>query len=136
MTNQLKFHLSLFVTDIQVSTEFYKTLFGQDPVKVKQDYAKFELDNPGLVISFIQKPDEVKPNFGHMGFRVESKEVLDHKKQILGKKLAIALEEENVACCYATQDKFWVNDPDGYEWEVYYFIEDLKQKNHSSVACC
>ncbi|MEO9476842.1 MAG: ArsI/CadI family heavy metal resistance metalloenzyme [Cyclobacteriaceae bacterium] len=138
MNDQLKFHLSLFVSDIDETVSFYQTLFGVEPVKVKEDYAKFETENPGLVISFIQSPEKVRADFGHLGFRVESKEMLATKKQELEEKIAIALEEENTACCYAFQDKFWVSDPDGYEWEVYHFIEDVQQlaKKQSAVSCC
>ncbi|NND33378.1 MAG: glyoxalase/bleomycin resistance/dioxygenase family protein, partial [Saprospiraceae bacterium] len=52
--------------------------------------------------------------------------------------LDIALEEENTACCYAHQNKFWVKDPDGYEWEVYHFIKDAKVKReaNSLSPCC
>lgn len=138
MNDQLKFHLSLFVSDIGKTIDFYQILFGLAPIKIESDYAKFELDNPGLVISFIQKPDAVRQDFGHLGFRVESEEALATKKKTLSAKMAIGIEEEKTTCCYAIQDKFWVNDPDGYEWEVYYFIEDVKgsQKKGVSVACC
>jgi hypothetical protein len=96
------------------------------------------LDNPGLVISFIQKPEAVRADFGHLGFRVESNESLEAKKSELSQLLAISLVEENTACCYATQNKFWISDPDGYEWEVYHFLDDVQQneKKHASAPCC
>lgn len=138
MENQLKFHLSFFVSDIEQSVGFYQKLFDTEPVKVKTDYAKFELDNPGLVISFIQNPEKVRADFGHLGFRVENEKDLAQKKAVLSETVKIELEEENTTCCYAVQDKFWVNDPDGYEWEIYHFLEDAekKDKKHSAVQCC
>ncbi|MFY0599167.1 MAG: VOC family protein [Cyclobacteriaceae bacterium] len=138
MKNQMKFHLSLFVSDVEKSVAFYEKLFDQPVSKTKTDYFKFDLDNPGLVISFIKSPDKVKSDFGHLGFRVENLEALEGKKKLLKESLDITLEEENVACCYAKQDKFWVNDPDGYEWEVYHFLEDVNtdEPKHSAVSCC
>ncbi|MBV6643919.1 MAG: VOC family protein [Cyclobacteriaceae bacterium] len=136
---QNKFHIGLHVSDIERTVVFYQDLFGVEPVKVKTDYAKFELDNPGLVISFIQSPAEnILPLFGHLGLRVNSTQHLRDKKQAIEKRLEIALEEDNTACCYAKQDKFWVNDPDGYAWEVYHFKEDVeqKEKKYSASPCC
>ena len=118
-----KFHIGLKVSDISQTVEFYKQLFGQDPVKVKEDYAKFDLDNPGLVISF-NESERVSSHFGHLGIRVNSKEELVERKNKIEQHLKITLEEENTSCCYAYQDKFWVTDPDGYEWEVYHFLKD------------
>ncbi len=138
MENQLKFHLGLNVSDISQTVKFYEKLFNQPPKKVKKDYAKFELENPGLVISFIESKANVRDDFGHLGFRVNSAEELKQKKESVRDLIEIKLEEENTACCYARQDKFWINDPDGYEWEVYHFIEDVGQNDpkYSASPCC
>ena len=109
-----KFHIGLNVADIEQTTNFYKRLFGQEPVKVEKGYSKFELDNPGLVISFIESKNP-SPRFGHMGIRVNSAEELASKKAELEAVMKIELEEKNTSCCYAVQNKFWVKDPDGYE---------------------
>ena len=136
---QFKFHIGLNVSDIGQTTAFYQKLFGQEPVKVKQGYSKFELDNPGLVISFIEA-DKVGPQFGHLGIRVNNRLELAEKKQAIESLIDIKLEEKNTTCCYAVQDKFWVRDPDGYEWEVYYFIKDAESgastKSNDLVGCC
>lgn len=134
-----KFHLSLFVSDTEESLQFYKKLFGAEPVKVKADYSKFELRDPALVISFIQAPEKVRNDFGHMGFMVNSTaEVEERKSALKALGVEISLEEQEVACCYARQDKFWVNDPDGYEWEVYHFIEDVEknEEKYAATPCC
>ena len=141
---QFKFHIGLNVSDIGQTTTFYRRLFGQDPIKTKPGYAKFELDNPGLVISFIEST-QPGPHFGHLGIRVNSQEELKTKKQEVESLIKIELEEKNSACCYAVQNKFWVKDPDGYEWEVYHFLEDAEQmggrntsedKKEELVGCC
>lgn len=132
-----KFHIGMHVSDIQKTVDFYQHLFGSEPVKKKSDYAKFELDNPGLVISFIESPQKVGSHFGHLGIRVNSQEELEAKKSEVSGYLQIALEEEATNCCYAIQNKFWVNDPDGYEWEVYHFLEDTENKpKYSAASCC
>lgn len=136
---QQKFHLSLFVSDTEKTVNFYTRLFGTEPSKVKDDYVKFELADPALVISFIQSPDKVQSHFGHLGFMVNSTtEVEDRKAALKASNIEIGLEEQEVACCYAKQDKFWVNDPDGYEWEVYHFIEDVNQneEKYTAAPCC
>lgn len=136
---QFKFHIGLNVSNIAQTTAFYEKLFGQGPVKVEQGYSKFELDNPGLVISFIESP-KVGPHFGHLGIRVNNREELAEKKKAIEAFIDIKLEEKNTTCCYAVQDKFWVNDPDGYEWEVYHFIKDAEStpsaKSNELVGCC
>ncbi|MEM0942078.1 MAG: ArsI/CadI family heavy metal resistance metalloenzyme [Bacteroidota bacterium] len=143
MKEQFKFHVGLNVKDIEKTTNFYKRLFGVDPVKTKKGYSKFELDNPGLVISFIES-ESTGPHFGHLGIRVNSHEELLQKKREIESLIPIELEEENTSCCYAIQDKFWVKDPNGYEWEVYHFLKDDNRRgdrseSHSErglVGCC
>lgn len=134
-----KFHLSLFVSDTEKTINFYTRLFGTEPIKVKADYVKFELANPALVISFLRAPDKVRSDFGHLGFMVNSTEEVETRKVALKTaNIEIGLQEQEVACCYAKQDKFWVNDPDGYEWEVYHFIEDVEQneEKYTAAPCC
>ena len=141
---QFKFHIGLNVSNIDQTTNFYRKLFGQEPVKTKEGYSKFELDNPGLVISFIESKN-AGANFGHMGIRVNSHDELVAKKKEIESLIKIELEEKNTSCCYAIQDKFWVKDPDGYEWEVYHFLKDDENmsgrqpgenQNKELAACC
>ncbi|MEO9872328.1 ArsI/CadI family heavy metal resistance metalloenzyme [Ekhidna sp.] len=141
---QFKFHVGLNVSNVERTTEFYQRLFGQEPVKVEKGYSKFELENPGLVISFIES-NNASPSFGHMGVRVNSSEELSQKKKELESLMKIELEEKNTSCCFAVQDKFWVKDPDGYEWEVYHFLkdddqmgsrQDASEKKNELVGCC
>ncbi len=135
-----RMHVSLYVKDIERTVHFYSKFFGQEPSKVKDKYAKFELNRPSLIISFIEGKASAS-NFGHLGFQVESKEELnDLLKLARGNKL-VEKEEIGTACCYAIQDKFWVSDPDGYHWEVYYFHQDAefndpRLEDESGAACC
>lgn len=119
-----RMHVSLYVQDIQETIAFYDRFFGQSATKTKTDYAKYLLDSPSLIISFVQNPDRVSPGFGHLGFQVETVEELESRLTLARELGLVRSEERDTACCYAVQDKFWVEDPDGYRWEVYLFKED------------
>ncbi len=134
-------HASLYVSNMQNTVNFYTQFFGLEPVKVKSGYAKFILENPSLIISFVENKERVQQNFGHLGFQVETLEDLNIKLWEAKKNNLVAREEIGTTCCYAKQDKFWVNDPDGVQWEVYYFHEDAEFNDphfemSSSAACC
>lgn len=132
-------HISLYVSDITNTVQFYDRFFDQSADKVKEDYAKYELNSPPLTISFLQNPEKVNAEAGHYGIQVENKEKLEQLLAIAKERQLVKYEEVETACCYAVQDKFWVNDPDGYEWEVYQFLEDSDLKKEESkvgTACC
>lgn len=131
----MKTHIGLNVTNIPETVKFYNSFFGQEANKVKPDYAKYELEEAGLVISFIEKPGNVDPSFAHFGFRVDSTAQLNKRLEAAIKNEIVHLEEMGTGCCYARQDKFWVKDPDGYKWEIYTFLEDIEE-NEPQTACC
>jgi len=121
-----RMHVSLYVSNLDRTLEFYNQFFGRYPVKIKPKYAKYVLDQPSLIISFVEHESRVQSHFGHLGFQVETIEVMN-EALIRMKEMGMTTREEmGTNCCYAKQDKFWVNDPDGVEWEVYYFHEDAE----------
>jgi catechol 2,3-dioxygenase-like lactoylglutathione lyase family enzyme len=131
----LKIHVGINVTDLNQSINFYSKVFGAKPVKVKQDYAKFLMEDPGLNFTLNLKDKVTGNQVGHFGFQVENQEeVLQHKDRLenLG---FFAREEMDVTCCYATQDKFWVTDPDGNEWEFFYTKADVEPMETGSGCC-
>ena len=136
-----RMHVSLYVSDLQKSVDFYSDFFGTSPVKVKPKYAKYILDNPSLIISFVENKERVQQNFGHLGFQVETVEELNKRLWEARMKKLVTKEETGTNCCYAKQDKFWVNDPDGVQWEVYYFhadadFNDPHYEMSEATACC
>lgn len=136
-----RMHVSLYVSDINKSIEFYTQFFGREPAKVKPNYAKYVLEKPSLIISFVENKERVESNFGHLGFQVETPEDLNIKLWEAKKKNLVAREETGTNCCYAKQDKFWVNDPDGVQWEVYYFHADAEFNDphyemNEAADCC
>ena len=136
-----RMHMSLYVSDLEKSIHFYSAFFATAPVKVKPGYAKYVLESPSLIISFVENQERVQQNFGHLGFQVETVEELNIKLWEARKKNLVSKEEIGTNCCYAKQDKFWVNDPDGVQWEVYYFHADAEFNDphyelSGTSACC
>jgi catechol 2,3-dioxygenase-like lactoylglutathione lyase family enzyme len=134
-------HVSLYVQDIQRTIDFYTRFFGQVPSKVRHAYAKWELAEPGLIISFVENPDRVQAHFGHLGIQVGSAQALTERLAAAKSAGLDVREEMGTACCYAQQDKFWVADPDGAQWEVYLFHEDVEWNDphyalDDASACC
>lgn len=136
-----RMHVSIYVSDIQRTVSFYDTFFGKPADKIKPGYAKYILEKPSLIISFVQNPDRVQAHFGHLGFQVETKEELEFRMAEARLKGLVEKVETGTACCYAIQDKYWVSDPDGVQWEVYYFHEDAEFNDPhyempEAKACC
>ncbi len=134
-------HISLYVSDLKKTIGFYNTFFGKSAQKVKPGYAKYIIENPALIISFIENPERVQANFGHLGIQVATQEEMQRFLNEAKAKNIVAKEEIGTACCYALQDKFWVNDPDGVQWEVYYFHQDAEFNDphyeaRETSACC
>jgi catechol 2,3-dioxygenase-like lactoylglutathione lyase family enzyme len=121
-----RMHTSFYVSNLEKTVAFYTKFFGQEPEKVRPFYAKYILNEPSLIISFIESPEKVNANFGHVGIQVETQDEM-YRRFFDAKTKGLELVEEiGVSCCYAKQDKFWVSDPDGIEWEIYYFHEDAE----------
>lgn len=132
----MKTHISLNVADIEKSAEFYRKMFGVEPVKRKADYAKFDVANPPLNLTMNQTLVEKGGSLSHLGLQVETtEEVLEMTKRWNESGLR-TLEEMQTDCCYALQDKTWVNDPDGNAWEVFVVLENTEGKDISASACC
>lgn len=136
-----RMHVSLYVSNLAQTVSFYQSFFDQAPSKIKAGYAKFELDSPGLIISFVENQGSVRSNFGHLGIQLESPELLQQHLERARQLNIVSKEEMGTACCYAVQDKFWATDPDGHQWEMYYFHEDVEfndphYQTSESSACC
>jgi catechol 2,3-dioxygenase-like lactoylglutathione lyase family enzyme len=124
----IKFHLSLNVGNLARSLQFYTTLFGMAPAKQRADYAKFELDDPPVVLSLEPTPRPIGGPLNHLGFRVADSATLVAMQQRLEQAGIGSQREEGVECCYARQTKFWVTDPDKTLWEIYTLHEDIDHR--------
>ena len=125
-----KVHIHMHVSDLTKSREFYEKFFGLPPVKEKAGYVKF-LPEFGPVNLALSERGSVPGNEGpisHLGIQVESSAVVMAQ---LARVRAAGLpvrEEMAVTCCHANQDKFWVQDPEGVEWEVYHLNYDVESE--------
>lgn len=110
-----RLHVGLQVEDLEASVRFYGTLFGAEPTVLKDDYAKWMLDDPRVNFSISTRAD----NDTHMGIQVDNEaeltEVVDRLKQA---RLGVR-ETPGVTCCYARSDKAWSVDPQGLLWETF-----------------
>jgi catechol 2,3-dioxygenase-like lactoylglutathione lyase family enzyme len=114
-----RLHVHVGVDDLANSVRFYSTLFGAEPTVVKDDYAKWMLDDPQLNFA-ISQGNHAKKGIEHLGIQVESTEELS---QVYGRLKAAdrpVLEEGQTTCCYAKSEKSWIADPDGIVWEAFF----------------
>ena len=128
----LKAHLALNVHNVERSIEFYKKLLGIEPSKVRTGYAKFDVQNPPLNLTLNEHHFTERGALSHLGIQVTSTDdVLATREQWVEAGL-LTRDEMQTSCCYALQDKTWVRDPDGNEWEVFVVLED----NLAETAPC
>ena len=120
----LKAHLALNVHDVERSIEFYTKMLGIEPSKVRTGYAKFDVQNPPLNLTLNQHQFAERGALSHLGIQVAgTNDVLAIREQWTAAGL-LPRDEMQTNCCYALQDKAWVSDPDGNEWEVFVVLED------------
>jgi catechol 2,3-dioxygenase-like lactoylglutathione lyase family enzyme len=136
--NTLKAHLAINVKNVETSIEFYKKMLGIEPGKVRTGYAKFDVQNPPLNLTLNQVPFSERGALSHMGIQVASTEDVLAMRELWHERGLITRDEMQTNCCYATQDKTWVNDPDGNEWEVFVVLKDNlpEATEHGNSACC
>jgi len=120
--------LALNVSDLEEAVEFYSKLFATPPTKRRPGYANFAVADPPLKLVLIQNADArgsgVAGALNHLGVEVQSRaEVAQATARLSGGGLATT-EQTGTTCCYAVQDKVWVEDPDGAAWEVYTVLAD------------
>jgi catechol 2,3-dioxygenase-like lactoylglutathione lyase family enzyme len=117
--------LALNVADLDAAVAFYSKLFGTAPHKERPGYANFAIAEPPLKLVLIQGDGE-GGTLNHLGVEVESSaDVAAAQQRLTQEGLATATEDE-VACCYALQDKVWVDAPDGEPWEIYTVLADVE----------
>ena len=116
------FHVALYVQDIDAAVARYTKLLGQEPAKVRHDYAKFEIADPPVILSLNVggQPGTV----GHLGIRFPGTgDVATGMVRARAEGLDL-FQQEGTTCCYAKADKYWVADADGMRWEMYTVLAD------------
>src|SRR5689334_6804182 len=131
----LKPHVSLNVSNIDHSVAFYEKAFGVSATKRRPGYAKFDLAEPSLNLTMNEAP-RTGVNASHFGVQVASTEdVLEARGRFEAAGLP-TFTEEDTACCYAVQDKVWIEDPDGNSWEVFVVKADAPVVKAEASSCC
>ncbi len=132
-----RFHLHVGVEDLDHSIKFYSTLFGARPSKVKEDYAKWMLEDPRINFAISTRSNNV--GIDHVGIQVdEASELADITTRLKNADLGV-FDEGTTTCCYAESNKAWVKDPAGIAWEAYQTMSDVEmfnEKEAKASACC
>jgi catechol 2,3-dioxygenase-like lactoylglutathione lyase family enzyme len=116
--------LALNVDDIDEAVVFYSKLFGTTPAKRRDGYANFAVNDPPLKLVLLENPGH-GGTLNHLGVELESADAVDAAEARLSDVGLISVDERGTTCCYAKQDKFWVEGaPDGEQWELYTVLED------------
>jgi catechol 2,3-dioxygenase-like lactoylglutathione lyase family enzyme len=127
--------LALNVSDLDQAIEFYSTLFGTAPAKVRDGYANFAIDEPPLKLVLIAG-EGAGGTLNHLGVEVATTdEVGAAITRLQGGGLTTDVQEQTT-CCYAVQDKVWVHGPDAEPWEVYTVLADAPMMHAPADTCC
>lgn len=129
----LKAHLAINVRSVESSIEFYKRMFGIEPSKVRAGYAKFDVQNPPLNLTLNEIPFRERGALSHLGIQVASTEDVLRMRERWAAVGLVTQDEMQTNCCFALQDKTWVRDPDGNEWEAFVVLEDNLAE---TTLCC
>ena len=134
--------LALNVEDLDAAIDFYGKLFATPPAQLRPGYANFAIDDPALKLVLIAGEGK-GGTVNHLGVEVASTDDVDATTRRLALEGLDTIESKGEACCYATQDKVWVHDPDGAPWEVYTVLGDADTMTRiagpgetAEAACC
>ncbi|HEU5420254.1 MAG TPA: ArsI/CadI family heavy metal resistance metalloenzyme [Streptosporangiaceae bacterium] len=133
-----RLQLALNVNDIGAAVTFYSRLFGTEPAKVRPGYANFAIAEPPLKLVLMENPGH-GGTLNHLGVEVPDAGTVAAEQARLAEAGLAAAEERGTTCCYARQDKFWVQGtPDGESWEIYTVLADSPTfygEGHDDQCC-
>lgn len=130
-----RLQLALNVSDLDAAVEFYGKLFGAEPAKTRPGYANFAISDPPLKLVLIEQPGQ-GGTLNHLGIEVPDTGAVHAEHVRLTQAGLSSTGPHDTTCCYARQDKLWVQDtPDGEEWEIYTVLAD-SQTYADGPACC
>lgn len=135
-----RFHIHISVKELEKNIAFYSQVFNTEPDVVKDDYAKWSLDDPALNFAISTRGNKV--GLDHVGIQTDSAEELASLRTQLETADIKGVAQENAACCYARSNKYWIQDPQGIAWETFHSLEsvpvfsDQPLATSSDSACC
>ncbi len=135
-----RIQLALNVNDLDASIAFYSRLFAAEPAKVKPGYANFAIAEPPLKLVLIENPGQ-GGSLNHLGVEVADTDAVDAAQARLAAEGFAPVEEREQTCCYAKQNKFWVEStPNEERWEIYTVLEDSETfaavDQEPAAGCC
>jgi catechol 2,3-dioxygenase-like lactoylglutathione lyase family enzyme len=134
-----RIQLALNVDDLEESIAFYTKLFGVEPAKRRSGYANFVVAEPPLKLVLMEHPGQ-GGSLNHLGVEMTDTGAVDAEQSRLATAGLASIDERDTTCCYARQDKFWVEGaPNGERWEIYTVIADSPTFSGASAdgqTCC
>jgi catechol 2,3-dioxygenase-like lactoylglutathione lyase family enzyme len=136
-----RLQLALNVEDLDQAVTFYSRLFGAEPAKRKPGYANFAIAEPPLKLVLFETPGQ-GGTINHLGVELADIDAVDATQTRLAEHGLASVDERDTTCCYARQEKFWVQGaPDELRWEIYTVLEDsetffAQADDAAQVACC
>ncbi len=138
-----RFHVHVSVADLDHSIKFYSALFGAEPSVVKDDYAKWMIEDPRVNFA-ISSRGHVRHGVNHLGLQVDSDAELEALQAQVNAAEIVGVEQSGAACCYARSNKYWLTDPEGIAWETYNTLgeipvfgeNDAVDASAETAACC
>jgi catechol 2,3-dioxygenase-like lactoylglutathione lyase family enzyme len=119
-----RLHVHVSVDDLDKSVGFYSALFSARPTVLRDDYAKWMLDDPRVNFAISHKDDR-RPGLNHLGIQVDEPTELEALYADLGAANIATVDEKCARCCYAESDKHWAVDPSGIVWETYHTMGEI-----------
>jgi catechol 2,3-dioxygenase-like lactoylglutathione lyase family enzyme len=132
-----RLHVHVSVKDLQESVRFYRGLFAAEPMVLKDDYAKWMLDDPRVNFAISTRAEAT--GLDHLGIQVESDAELAEVEQRAVDAGLVAVPEMGSNCCYAQSDKHWITDPQGIVWEAFHTVGEIPTyggQRTTDEACC
>src|SRR3954449_549750 len=131
--------LALNVDDVDEAVAFYSKLFGAEPAKRRPGYANFAITEPPLKLVLLENPGQ-GGSINHLGVEVADVDTVDAEQTRLAESGLASIDERGTTCCYAKQDKFWVQGaPNGERWEIYTVLADsatFSAESADAATCC
>jgi len=136
-----RFHVHVAVAELAPNVRFYSTVFGAPPTVLKDDYAKWMLEDPR--VNFAISTRGAAPGLDHLGLQVDSDEELAALRSQVAQADIAALDQPEAACCYAQSNKYWTTDPQGIAWETFHSLASIptygevrKEGGEAATSCC
>jgi extradiol dioxygenase family protein len=137
-----RFHVHVSVDDLAANVRFYSTVFGQQPSVLKDDYAKWMLDDPRVNFAISQRGAQA--GLDHLGMQVDCEEDLQALRAQVEQAEIAAQDQTGASCCYAKSDKYWITDPQGIAWETFCTLDSIPvfgadtraAPDEKAAACC